>query len=82
MPKPQAKASRKARATAALRHQVTADEVFEDLPAEYVKLKGDAKIKLALELMPYLIPKKKAVDHTGTIQTDIKVIIGHWGAGG
>ena len=73
---PKALVDKEARGRLALRGGVTAEEIFNDLSDTYRVAIGAEKTSLALELLPYLMPKLKQVDMTMIADVEVTVRIG------
>ena len=67
-----AKATKKQRAMTGL----TTEEILFDLAERWRKARGDNKIRLGLELLPYFMPKLWAVDVTRTADVKVRITIG------
>ncbi|MEP2029089.1 MAG: hypothetical protein ABJI96_10345 [Paracoccaceae bacterium] len=65
----QVKATKHARATAALQQQLTADVLFLDMATEYRKLKGSARVQLGIALAPCFRPELKSSEITARSTT-------------
>ncbi len=74
--RPQGKASKSARGEVVVRRGLTADELFMDLAEMCQKAKGERKLEIGLQLLPYLRPKLKAIDVTHTNDVRVSITIG------
>ncbi|WP_162896725.1 hypothetical protein [Ruegeria sp. AD91A] len=56
--------------------ELTKEDILIDLAESWRNATGDRKIKLGLALLPYFMPKLKAVDMTTTQDVKVTVRIG------